>query len=580
MITKYNFIILFIALALFSGCENKKEIPTENQTENIPKVSIYIPSKKGEDSFTTLGQVGFMQSTYEKAPFRSNVKNIYVKNGERIKKGQLLLELSDQEITKKFQQKRIEFQKTQVQTQRSNSSQTQNTESAYKKLQKAELELTNIQKQKEQKEEQAKEQKESEYLDTELNIKSAEIALINSLRNIKTDIIESLDIVDNFLGITETKKYFNDSFQSHIGALNLEAKRTANNLFLDIQKNYADLSEINIDSYDTYYKIAIDVEKLDDIILVVLQSSTTSDNYTTTQLNTDITSVKTILKNIRTKIQDITEKKKQLSKVQKYTDDNTSHLFKKSDIDYQTRLLELDIEEDRAQQSLELAKQEYKALQEQEKLGNITNAISSIRGGNDFENAKTQYEKLFIRAKFDGIITEIPVDIGDQVLQNEALITVHDDSSYIITTSVNQEQKQHIHTGDSIRIGTKSIDTIFSLSDTLHPETRKYTVKIKHKNPYLHGGQIIPLHFTYTQKKEHIQIPLEALHVHPEGNFVWLVIEEDNKFFTQKQKVQTGHLIGNNIIVSEGLEGGEKIVHTGGRMFEKNTAIIIKNTHE
>ncbi|PCI24447.1 hypothetical protein COB57_04545 [Candidatus Peregrinibacteria bacterium] len=235
---------------------------------------------------------------------------------------------------------------------------------------------------------------------------------------------------------------------------------------------------------------------------------------------------------------------------------------------------ELNASESLAQKEVEAAKITYEQSLSNSYLSSTQARSSVSQSEGSFTQARINFEKLTIRSKISGVISQIPVKVGDEINIGRNLVSIENNEIYKIISYVSATQIQGLSVGDEIQIGAKSKDIIHSISQNIDTVTGKHRIEILHKNAFLSSGQIIPVQFT--QKKEYQSqnffLPLTSIHMKSAESFVWKV--ENNML--KKNIIQLGSIFGADIEIISGITENDKIVIEGGRMLKAEDQVTIR----
>ncbi|CAM2825565.1 efflux RND transporter periplasmic adaptor subunit [Paenibacillus sediminis] len=119
---KICLLILCSSLLLTAGCSL---LPKENEEEVLPEITAPTISKKPEYEVrketleTKVSGIGKLMSEREEVLFFTadslHVQELYVKNGDKVKKGALIAKLDVEDLEKQLRQKKLEMRKLEVQ---------------------------------------------------------------------------------------------------------------------------------------------------------------------------------------------------------------------------------------------------------------------------------------------------------------------------------------------------------------------------------------------------------------------------------------------------------------------------------
>lgn len=172
-----------------------------------------------------------------------------------------------------------------------------------------------------------------------------------------------------------------------------------------------------------------------------------------------------------------------------------------------------------------------------------------------------------IKAPFAGIISERLAEPGDVLARYSHALTLIDPNTLITEIAVSELLLPLLKRGDAVEIRIDALaGKVFSgsiqrIHPSLDPLTRHGRVEIR-LEPVPAGamaGQFCRVSFT-TNIPQALAIPLRALKRDRQGEYVYIV-DQDNK--AQRQSVRSGLKLGESVLITEGLKGGENLVIRG-----------------
>jgi membrane fusion protein, multidrug efflux system len=244
----------------------------------------------------------------------------------------------------------------------------------------------------------------------------------------------------------------------------------------------------------------------------------------------------------------------------------------------QAQLKLADIETDRTAQ---LVTKKVKAQQELD----IAIAKQSEARAN-VDNAKAELERANLNLSFTDIITPLAGRVGRAVFSVGDFVNP---SSGALTTVVSQDpiriafpvtsrelldvRRRAIDAGTdprAVRVGARLADgsiypydgAIDFLGVEVDPTTDSLTVRAQLQNPqgYLVDGQLVTAIVKADKPENVLVVPYEAMQIDQSGRYV-LTLDAENK--VKVQRIETGETYGNNIIIIQGLNEGDRVITIG-----------------
>ena len=611
-----NFLSLAITSSLLlSGCTNGKAENTEPQKETLPEVEIMEVSFNGEQKISINGEVSASQSATLTAEFKADVRSVFVKPGDSVKKGEILILLDSNSVQQSFDTAQQSLNNTQQTLSQTYSSASKTIESAKISLETAQTTYNNLLTQNTISRKQAQDALDSVKLNLDLSTTSAETSLEtaekslekirelnasseqsakdnleNSINSVSSNIVIAINASDQILGVSEVYDDSASIWEGNLGALQKETKNNAETALSKLINSFDNYTE----SYDSAKSIMQEADDSLDKTLQMLKQSTTGSNFSQTTLNTSINTItaqiastqqlltslistknaldQTLAGNassLTSAEQGVESAKNNLNLTLQNSNGKSQNIIN-AEAQYEATIAQLNSAEDTAIQQVESAQAFYESAKKGADLSR-TSANSGLTGAQgSFEQAKINQEKLLIKAPFDGKVIDVPVKVGDEINMGGILAQIENDDVLKIITYLTPSQAKKINIGDTVKIASQSEDIISAISSSVDPIIKKNKVEILHKNPYLHSGQTVPLVFTvnlnFADENGVIFVPLVAVHVTSSENYVWTI---DKNMKTVKTEVETGEINGNQIAVISGLKEGDKIIIKGGRLFKK-----------
>jgi HlyD family secretion protein len=198
--------------------------------------------------------------------------------------------------------------------------------------------------------------------------------------------------------------------------------------------------------------------------------------------------------------------------------------------------------------------------------------VNTAKG--DVENAVAQVNYTKITSPIDGVVTDRPFYAGETPPSGAALITVMDLSQVVARAHISQMDAARLKAGDDASIsipgqGPAAKGKVTLVSPALDPNSTTVEVWVQAANP---GGRMKPgvsAHVTMIgQTVPHaIVAPAAALLTDTDGVTSMIVLDTDNK--PHKKKVKVGIRDGGDVQITDGLQGGERVVTVGAFELDK-----------
>ncbi len=192
----------------------------------------------------------------------------------------------------------------------------------------------------------------------------------------------------------------------------------------------------------------------------------------------------------------------------------------------------------------------------------------------DFSAAR---ESVELTSPIDGVITDIVVNIGEQVPLGLPLATIASTSKMRMTIYVNSADIAKIESGQSARVtvdGDSPVEArVIEKARSADPETRLFRVEIEMENPdgHLKPGMFAKCQLILDNLKGVLAVKNSAL-FSEEGIAKVYVVARDTAF---ARSIEIGPTDGDETQVLSGLEQGELVVVVGKGNLRDRTPVIV-----
>jgi HlyD family secretion protein len=265
------------------------------------------------------------------------------------------------------------------------------------------------------------------------------------------------------------------------------------------------------------------------------------------------------------------QKVAQDAKLAKQTLDSAQKLYDSRQALYKEGAISAKDVED-ANVALTQARNAYDLAQKQFDLRGAEGQVKAA--GGDLASAEAQVSYTKIVSPIDGVVTDRPNYAGETPAAGAPLITVMDLSEVVARVHISQMDASRLKAGDeaSIRVpgqGPAIKARVTLVSPALDPNSTTVEVWVQAPNP---GGRMKPgvsarvTMIAQTVPKA-IVAPAAALLTATDGVTSMIVLDTDNK--PHKKKVTVGIRDGGDVQITEGLQGGERVVTVGAFELDK-----------
>ena len=243
--------------------------------------------------------------------------------------------------------------------------------------------------------------------------------------------------------------------------------------------------------------------------------------------------------------------------------------------------IERNIEE--MENSLELA---TTIFQKQERLWNqkIGTEVQYLEAKNRKEgleknlaSMKTQLDKAFVRAPFNGTIETVQVRIGELVQPGVPMFEFVGESDLFIQADVSESYVGVLGKGDTVAVDFPSLNKsiksrVSAVGGVINPNNRTFKVEVALPNMAdVKPNMISVLKIRDYQNSSSVLVPAHLILADNQGDYVFVVENQT----AQKKYVKRGLTANNETEITEGLTGSEILVDKGFREVGDNFSVTI-----
>jgi len=188
-----------------------------------------------------------------------------------------------------------------------------------------------------------------------------------------------------------------------------------------------------------------------------------------------------------------------------------------------------------------------------------------------FDIAKKGLDDCNLYAPTSGTIDKRSIERGSSVTAFQPVMRLLDLSRLYVKMSVPEVDISSVHVGDSVRVMINAIESIDSVAlrgiveeqgVSADPLSHSYLVRIRiiSNQKGLLPGMVCRVRLTGKRLSRGIEVPNRAVQLNNKGErFVWVV----NDSTAQQRVVRIGDLTQTGVLVTEGLEAGDRVIVDG-----------------
>jgi membrane fusion protein (multidrug efflux system) len=228
-----------------------------------------------------------------------------------------------------------------------------------------------------------------------------------------------------------------------------------------------------------------------------------------------------------------------------------------------------------ARAAAQLAKANYERVQNLSQKGVSTDealdqAESTLRQTEaTLSIAEQNLADAHLKSPIDGIVDELPFDVGEFVNRGQMVARIVDIASVEVVVNVPEKDVTYLKEGQTVEVqlpGTDAgevsgkIERIRLVADQMS-RTYRVEARIPNTDGELRPGMITKMQLTRRENPEAIVLPMFAILQTQDGPVVYL----ENDGTAQMRAVKTGARRGKEVEVLSGLEPGERLIVKGHR---------------
>ena len=233
-----------------------------------------------------------------------------------------------------------------------------------------------------------------------------------------------------------------------------------------------------------------------------------------------------------------------------------------------------------AKATYEIAQKHLAALEaagKKDELKAAKGQLTSAQGKYEGANALLSYSE--IKSPIDGVVTDRPVYPGETPAPGTPILTVMDTSSVIAKAHIPQQDAALLKPGDPATLsgpsGVEASGKVSLVSPALDPNSTTVEVWVTAPNPdgALRPGTTVTARVTAQTVNDAVLVPVSALLKTPEGAESVMVVGDDNK--AHQVNVEVGIREGDQVQITKGLKGGERVVSSGAYGLPNDTKVKV-----
>jgi multidrug efflux pump subunit AcrA (membrane-fusion protein) len=219
-----------------------------------------------------------------------------------------------------------------------------------------------------------------------------------------------------------------------------------------------------------------------------------------------------------------------------------------------------------------------KAVSRQASLEQAQGQLSSAKGKYLAAQAQVSYSE--VRSPISGVVTDRPLFPGETANSGSTLITVMDTSSLLAKVHLDQTVAQRLKVGDAATVTIPSVEEPVSakvslVSPALDPgsTTVEVWVRVDNRGGKYKAGTPVGVSMKGRAAAKAVKVPVSAVLTATDGSKTVMVVGSDG--VAHKKAVQLGINDGEDVQVTDGLNGSETVITTGAYGLDDGTKVNV-----
>lgn len=196
------------------------------------------------------------------------------------------------------------------------------------------------------------------------------------------------------------------------------------------------------------------------------------------------------------------------------------------------------------------------------------------------ESARKAYENSYLVSPEAGVISNLMVSAGQYLNPNTPVAYITDNKVLMIKTGVGESQISKIKQGQSVQVTAPGKDApvsafIKGFGIRPLPTSATYPVEIQLSgNSGLMPGMVVTARILSGVYQNQLYTSINNIVKEFDRSYVF-VIDTNNKAI--RKEIQTGRIIGENVLILSGVSVGDKIVTSGMENLEDGTLVQVRS---
>lgn len=202
------------------------------------------------------------------------------------------------------------------------------------------------------------------------------------------------------------------------------------------------------------------------------------------------------------------------------------------------------------------------------------------------ETVRFQLTKANVYAPISGVVDRVFLKTGELAGPGAPIVQILNTSKVKVEANVPEVYLKVLKVGKMVRITIPALDEerkgrISLLGTSINPANRTLAVEVdlSNRSGLLKPNLLANMYISDFAEKDVVLIPLETVQQEVSGkSYVFVIGEGADGEYAEKKYITTGESYQGEIIITEGLKGGEQLILEGARGLTANELIKVENT--
>ncbi len=194
-------------------------------------------------------------------------------------------------------------------------------------------------------------------------------------------------------------------------------------------------------------------------------------------------------------------------------------------------------------------------------------------------------ERTVIRAPIAGILEERMVDVGAMVSPGSPVARILDVDTVKIVAGVPERYAGDVVAGDEVTVtldraaGREFVGRVGYVSAAVDPSSRSFTVEVEVPNAGLplKPGMVANVRIARERLDAALVVPRHAMLRRESGYAIYVAVPHADGWRAEARWVEPGIARGDEVVILQGLEAGERIVVVGQQRVVHGDVLVITN---